>query len=298
MGEQDGTILDDLRTVSENDPGDIPPVEETPPENEDGTGDPADHPTEPGESADGNEQEPEEDTPDQDKEDKEDVPTVIIEDSGAEEWREAVTEQLTELMKPEDTTDVTERLDALIRLLTPEEETGEPEPYAAVFSFEGYTEWDYPITMQFMVYPYGMGNWLENTQIFPDAESFMTRYEEIIGLCGEGGTLKDFYVQYIWDSNEELLYDYEAQTPEPEPDPGDEEEKETVELLLSHLEGINTTLSDMMQANAEYYQMVKDYQTEMLEMQAANTATNIFICVGVFGIFIAMIWAQLFGRIK
>lgn len=298
MGEQDGTIFDELRTVSENNPGDIPPAEETPPENEDGTGDPADHPTEPGESADGNEQEPGEDTPDQDKEDKEDVPTVIIEDSGAEEWRENVTEQLTELMKPEDTTDVTERLDALIRLLTPEEETGEPEPYAAVFSFEGYTEWDYPITMQFMVYPYGMGNWLENTQTFPDAESFMTRYEEIIGLCGEGGTLKDFYVQYIWDGNEELLYDYDAQTPEPEPDPGDEEEKETVELLLSHLERINAILPDMIQADAEYYQMVKDYQTDMLEMQAASTATDIFILVGVFAIFAALVWAQFFRRFK
>ena len=298
MGEQDGTILDGISTVSENNPGDVPPTAETPPEDETGTGDPVDQPTEPGETTDGNEQEPGDDTPDQDKEDKEDVPTVIIEDSGAEEWRENVTEQLAELMKPEDTADVTERLDALIRLLTPEEETGEPEPYAAAFSFPDYMEWEYTITMQFQVYPYGYGNWLEQTEYFNDAESFRTRYEEIVGLCGEGGSLKDFYVEYIWDSNGGLVYDYESQTPEPEPDPGDGEEKETAELLLSHLEGINATLSDMIQADAEYCQMVKDYQTDMLEMQAASTATDMFILAGVFAIFAAVVWAQFFRRFK
>ena len=71
-----------------------------------------------------------------------------------------------------------------------------------------------------------------------------------------------------------------------------------MELLLSYLEGINTTLSGMTQADAEYYQMVKDYQTEMLEIQSASAATDIFICIGVFAVFAALVFQWFFGRIK
>lgn len=248
--------------------------------------------------ADGNGQEPGDDTGHPDGEERETQPVVVVEDGGTEEWREGITERLTELMKPADNTDVTERLDALIQMLTPEEQEEEPEPYAAAFSFDGYEEWDYPVTMKFMVYPYGAGYWMENTEHYEDADSFETRYDEIVSLCGEGGMLKDFYVQYIWDSNDGLLYDYETQTPEPEPDPGDEGQKETVELLLSHLEGINTTLSGMTEADAEYYEVLQDYQEEMLEMQAASTATDIFICIGVFAIFAALVWQWFLGRFK
>lgn len=299
MGGQDG-IIDDVGLVGTMSENDLPDTE-NPAEGEDGTGDPVDQPTEPVEPEDptgGDEQKPGDDTPDSGKEEQETQPVIVVEDEDAKEWREDVTERLTEMMKPEDTTDVTERLDALIALLTPEEETGEPEPYAAAMSFENYTEWEYPITMQFMVYPYGAGRWMEQTEHYGDADSFLSRYDEIVGLCGEGGTLKDFSVKYIWDTNDELIYDYEAQTPEPEPDPGDEGQKETVELLLSHLEGINTTLSGMTQADAEYYQMVKNYETEMLEMQALSTATNVIIVIGVFAIFGAMIFQQFLGRFK
>lgn len=298
MGEQDGIILDDIRTVSENNPGDVPPAEETPPGDEDGTGGSVDQPAEPEDPTGGSEQKPGDDTSNQGKEEQETQPVIVVEDEDAKEWREDITERLTEMMKPEDTTDVTERLDALIALLTPEELEGEPEVYAAAMSFENYTEWDYPIIMQYKVYPYGAGYWMPANESFDSPDSFQTRYEEIVGLCGEGGTLKDFYVEYIYDCNDDLIYDYEAQTPEPEPDPGDEEQKETVELLLSHLEGINTTLSGMTQADAEYYQMVKDYETEMLEMQSVSTATDIFICIGVFAVFGALVFWQFLGRFK
>lgn len=297
MGEQDG-IMDDnglVGTVSGNDLPDM----ESPAEGENGTGDPVDQPAEPGDPSEGTEQEPGNDTPDQDKEEQEAQPSqsvVIMEDGESKEWREDITQRLTEMMEPEDTTDVTERLDALIDLLTPEEAEGEPEAYAAALSFEDYAEWDYPVTMQFMVYPYGAGYWMDQTEHCQDADSFLARYDEIVGLCGEGGTLKDFSVKYIYDCNGDLMYDYEAQAPEPEPGPGDGEQKETVELLLSHLEGINTTLSGMVQADAEYCQMVKDYEAEMLEMQAASTATDIFICIGVFAVFGALVFQQFLGR--
>lgn len=296
MGEQDGTILDDLRTVSENDPGDIPPVEETPPENGDVTGDPADHPAEPGESTGGSEQEPGNDTEDQGEEDKEDSPVVIIEDGDSKEWQEDITERLTELMKPEDNTDVTERLDALIQMLTPEED--ELEAYAVeTVPVEGYETFQYPVKVEYAVLFAGYEEYFIETQTYDDPEMFKTDYEDFAYECSKpGSSFKDFYISCIYDANNDIAY--EIKTPEPEPDPGDEEQKETVEQLLSHLEGINTTLSGMVQADAEYYQMVQDYQTEMLEMQAVNTATNIVLVIGVFAIFGAMVFQQFLGRFK
>lgn len=296
MGEQDGIILDDLRTVSENDPGDIPSVEETPPENEDGAGDPADQPAEPGESTGGSEQEPGDDTEDPGEEDKEDSPVVIIQDGDSKEWQEEITERLTELMKPKDNTDVTERLDALIQMLTPEED--ELEAYAVeTVPVEGYETFQYPVKVEYAVLFAGYEEYFIETQTYDDPEIFKTDYEDFAYECSKpGSSFKDFYISCIYDANNDIAYEINA--PEPEPDPGDEEQKETVEQLLSYLEGINTTLSDMVQADAEYYQLVKDYQTEMLEMQAVNTATNIFIVIGVFAVFAAMIWQQFLGRFK
>lgn len=290
MGEQDGNIYD-IDTLSGNDlPGDEPS------ESEEGAGSPADHPAEPGKDTGGNEQEPGNDTEDPGEEDKEDSPVVIIEDGDSKEWREDITERLTELMKPEDNTDVTERLDALIQMLTPEED--ELEAYAAeTVPVEGYETFQYPVKVEYAVLFAGYEEYFIETQTYDDPEMFKTDYEDFAYECSKpGSSFKDFYISCIYDANNDIAY--EIKTPESEPDPGDEEQKETAELLLSHLEGINTALSDMVQADAEYCQMVQDYQTEMLEMQAASTATNIFICVGVFGIFITMIWALLFGRFK
>lgn len=294
MGEQDGT-MDDVFSIDTLSGNDLPG--EDLPENEDGTGDPADQPVEPGESTGGNEQEPGDDTEDPGKEDKEDSPVVVIEDGDSKEWREDITERLTELMKPADNTDVTERLDALIQMLTPETEEG-MELYAAeTVPVEGYEAFQYPVKVEYMVLFAGYEEYFAETQTYDGPETFKADYEDFAYECSKpGSSFKDFYINCIYDANSSIVY--ELQTPEPEPDPGDEEQKETVALLLSHLERINTTLSDMVQADAEYYRMVQDYQTEMLEMQAANTATNIFICAGVFCIFAAMLWSYLFGRMK
>lgn len=294
MGEQDGNVLDDMDTMSGNDlPGDEPVA------GEGDTGDPAGQPTEPMEPespSDGSEQEPGNDTEDQGEEDKEDTPVFIIEDGGSKEWQEGITERLAELMEPEDNTDVTERLDALIQMLTPEGDG--LEAYAAeTVPVEGYESFQYPVKVEYSVLFAGYEEYFTETQTYDDPETFKADYEDFANECSKpGSNFKDFYISCIYDASNNIAY--EINTPEPEPDPGDAEQKETAELLLSHLEGINTTLSGMVLADAEYYQMVEDYQTEMLEMQAANTAANIAICVGIFGIFITMIWALLFGRIR
>lgn len=182
---------------------------------------------------------------------------------------------------------VTERLDALIELFTvdPEEESG-IETHAEAFPFEGYEEWEYQIGVKYCVYPWGFGRWMDQIETYSDPESFKARYDEIVSLCADGGTLKDFYVMYIWEDYcgdwEDLVYDYQAAEPEPEPDPGEEEPDETAELLLSRLEDISTTLEEMQQADLEYYQSVAAHQDEMLKLQTADTGSTIMLCVVVF----------------
>ena len=239
---------------------------------------------------------------DKDQEEKEDTGKSPEEDAGDQQEETGQDQQpgYEELLErldligmqedSEETSGVTERLDALIQLLTPEETAEGIEAYAVAFPFEGYEEWEYQIGVQYAVYPWGAGHWMEATETFYDPESFVARYDEIISLCANGGTLKDFYVMYIWedyggDDGDRLVYDYQAVTePEPEPEPGEEEPNETAAQLLSHLETINTTLAEMQQADLEYYQAVYDYQAEMLEMQAADTGSTIILCIAVFAV--------------
>lgn len=294
MGEQDGTIYDDMAGVSGND---LPGTED-PAEDENGKDDPADQPAEPEDPAEGGEQKPGNDTADPGKEDKEDQPVTVTEDGGSEEWQEEITKRLEELTEPEDTADVTERLDALIALLTPEEVAEGPED-AQAGPVEGYEGFSYPVNVEYSVLMAGFDEYITDTETYGDPGTFLADYEELVLECGRpGSSFRDFYICYVYDSDNRMVYDYKAQMPDPGGDPGEEEKPDPVELLLSHLEDINTTLSGMAQADAEYFQMVKDYQTEMLEMQAVCTATDIFICAGVFAIFGALVFWQFLGRFK
>lgn len=297
MGEHDGGILDGLGmdTLSGNDL----PGTENPGEDENGTDDPVDQPAEPDDPAYGNEQEPGSDTPDPGKEDKEDQPVIVIEDGGSEEWREEITKRLEELTEPEDTTDVTERLDALIGLLTPDELSEEPEAEAQAeqpVPVEGYEGFSYPVKVEYAVLFAGYEEYITDMETYGDPETFLADYADFVLECSRpGSNFKDFYVRYVYDSGNSIVYDCESQMPDPGPDTG-EEEPDPADLLLSHLEGINATLSGMAQADAEYYQMVQDYETEMLEMQAVSIAANIAICFGLFSIFAALVFWQFLGR--
>lgn len=226
---------------------------------------------------------------------------TIIEDDGSKEWREGISEQLTELMKPQDTTDVTERLDNLIMLLTPEEDPQIDEGLelytAATIPLEGYEDFQYPVKVEYSVLFAGYEEYITETQTYDDAEMFRTDYEDFASECSKpGSNFKDFYISRIYDAGGNTVY--EVQTPEPQPDPGDEEQKEITGQLLTHLENINTTLSGMVQADMEYYQAVKDYQTEMLELNTATTAYTLITCFGVFAIFAVLLWSEFFRRFK
>lgn len=161
---------------------------------------------------------------------------------------------------------------------------------------EGYEGWAYPVTVDYLVKLVGFEDAVPQTEEYPSPDVFLEDYQGIAKECFIGSTFKDFVIEKITDAGGNVVYEKTAETPEP--DPGDEEQKETAELLLTHLENINTTLEGMVQADLEYRQATADYQDQMLKMQAAGTATNIFICIGVFAIFAAMIWQQFLGRFK
>ena len=161
---------------------------------------------------------------------------------------------------------------------------------------EGYEGWAYPVTVDYLVEFVGFEDVVPQTEEYPSPDIFLEDYQGFARECFIGSTFKDFVIQKITDSGGNTVYENAAETPEP--DPGDEEQKETVDLLLSHLKDINTTLEGMVQADTEYYQAVFDYQQQMLEMQAVSTATNICILIGVFAIFGAMVFQQFLGRFK
>ena len=95
-------------------------------------------------------------------------------------------------------------------------QTEKPEPDITV-PFDGLESWDYPVTMEFTVHPWGAGYDMDQTETLDTAEAFKARYGEIVELCRDGGTLKDFYVRYIRDNSGNTVYDYEV-VAEPEED--------------------------------------------------------------------------------
>lgn len=268
MGEHDNGYVDTLSGNDIGNPGmdnEGTEIPETP-----DTGDPEIPGIEtPGQGEDTGSDKPDTGHDTEDKDDKEGSDSAdheqiitVIEDDDSKEWREGISEQLAELMKPQDTTDVTERLDNLIMLLTPEEDETEvvSELYTIMtIPVEGYEGFQYPVEVEYSILFAGYEEYMSDAETYDDAETFRADYEELSSECSKpGSNFKDFYISCIYDAGGNTVYD--AQIPEPTPDPGDEEQKEVTEQLLAHLEGINTTLSDMVQADMEYYQMVRDYQ--------------------------------------
>ena len=80
--------------------------------------------------------------------------------------------------------------------------------------FNGWRDWWYPVRMEFTVHPWGAGYDMKQSERIETADALLARYNELLSLCNDGGSLKYFYVRYIWDdidSDEEILvYDHEA----------------------------------------------------------------------------------------
>lgn len=212
-----------------------------------------------------------------------------------------VTDTLAGLEDQDKTEELTERLDEMIMLLTPEETEEEPVVHSQLsIPSTDYTEWDYPVRVTYGIttasgYSTYVGKDMDSSGAFET--DFEGMQEDV-----DAGYLQSFYIRYVYgigddDQYSMLLYDSENPVTVPE-EPEEPEENPVVDLLLSHLEGINTYLADMSVADVEYYQATIDYREEMLELQQADTASTIILCVAVFIVAAEIAAANFLGRLK
>lgn len=200
-----------------------------------------------------------------------------------EEFNRILKEAMEDPSREKDMEGLTQRLDEMITLLTPEEGTEEePAVYSELSTPPAdYTSWDYPVSVTYgITTSTGYSTYVSMEYDSPDA--FRTGFEGMEEDVTEG-SLQSFYVRYARGLDGEgmytvLLYDSEVPVTMPE----EPEEDPVADALLFHLENINTYLADMSAADMEYYQSMSDYREQMLELQTADTACTIILCIGVF----------------
>lgn len=184
--------------------------------------------------------------------------------------------------KDGDVAELTESIRSLVDLMSVDPHSTPGYVYEPPeIPIEGYKEWDYPITVDYLITIVGYGDPLPQSNSYDDEEQFLEDFQELAYECYKGVTFTEFSIDKVWGADGKKLYDSQGME-EPEPDPGEDEANETVELLLSYLEDINTTLDEMQQADLEYYQAVAAYQEEMLKLQTADTGATILLCISLF----------------
>lgn len=211
-----------------------------------------------------------------------------------------IMERIDQLNMQEDPTEITSLTDSirsLVDLMSMDQYQQGGVYTPPDILIEGYEAWDYPITVDYLISIVGYEEMVPQSASYDEHEQFLEDFQDMAWNCYLGTVFKDFYIDKVYDAGGNKVYDAQPET-EPEPDPGEEEPESVADQLLSHLESIDTTLAEMQQSDLEYYQTVYDYQEEMLELQTAETATTIFICIGVFSIFMILLWSVLFRRFK
>lgn len=213
---------------------------------------------------------------------------------------ETIAEKVVEMLQPEKDSSVEEKIDMLLEMISPKTyENAADVPVSPSIPIEGYRDWYYGITVNLDIYPYGLGHWTKVTETFSTPEEFETRYAQWCSYVGD--TVDSFYMATIYDAGGNEVYNYETyQEPEPEePEPeGPVHEDQTVARLLSHLDGLNGTLTEMTATDIEFYESVLLYQENMLELQKTDVALDIIIAVGIFLIFGALLVEILMEKVR
>lgn len=198
-----------------------------------------------------------------------------------------IIEDLRETLgqKESDVETLSEAVRSLVDAMTLE--AGSEDTAPIDLPFDGWREWQYPVRVELAVLPRGRDTWLEMSETKQTPDDLLARYNEMLDIYN-AGLSTDFTFRYIYEGvdsegNGTLVYDYEAgkEPEEPGPEPGQDD---TVELLLSHLEDINTTLEGIVQADLEYYQTVAEYEKTMLDLQTADTGATIILCLAMFAV--------------
>ena len=249
-------------------------------------------------TADDNEQEHTEDHQDntQDKQDNQSSETETVTYVPDQEWQEEITQQLQLLKDANDNGDITERLDALIDVMTLEVEAREEnynllmsaDDVTAGFPIEGYQDWKYPVTVCSESCSVGTSGWTPSEDVFADSSAVETWYTDICQQIGV--SLTDVRIVTVTDAEDNEVYHIPAETEEilgPEED-----------AKLSCLMEIRDILVTVQEEDALYKQAVYEYHQDMRDAQTAQvaysamSAIGIFIIVGILGI------TELFHKMK
>lgn len=208
-----------------------------------------------------------------------------------------------DFIQPDRTDELTERLDTLILMLTPEEvpETEEQTPARSSVILPGYEELPYPVYITYgITTASGYSTYVSFT--YDSSDDFKGGFEKMETDVIDGN-LQSFYIRYVYDLDDEgraseLLYDSMApvETPEPEPEPMPDDT--TAQQILVYLESFNTTLTEMSAADTEAYQSVMEQQKELLELQAADVGSTAVLCIVMIAVLAEMTFVELFRRFK
>lgn len=249
-------------------------------------------------TTDDNEQEHNEDHQDntQDKQDNQNSETETVTYVPDQEWKEEITQQLQLLKDANNNGDITERLNALIDVMTLEVEAREEnynllmsaDDVTARFPIEGYQEWNYPVTVCSESCSVGTSGWTPSEDVLADVSGVETWYTDICQQIGV--SLTDFRIVTVTDAEDNEVYHIPAETEEIlEP-----EEDEALYCLMEIRDMLVTAQEEdelYRQSVYEYHQDMRDAQTAQVAYSAMS-AIGIFIIVGILGI------TELFHKMK
>ena len=157
----------------------------------------------------------------------------------------------------------------------------------------GYVEWNYPITVDYLVSIVGFEDAISQTEVYDSPAVFLEDYQNFAKECFLGGTFKDFSIEKICDADGVTAYDSKADETEP---PEEEPEEnlhpamfETLASMDAHLAAMDATLADIASVSensiAFYEDSVKLYR-QANELTAQTLAVNLallFVLVVMLG---------------
>ena len=151
---------------------------------------------------------------------------------------------------------------------------------------EGYRDWNYPITVEYLVSVVGFDEPVQQSQTYPDADIFLEDYQGFARECFIGSTFKDFYIDRIQDESGNLVYDSQAGIEEP---PAEEPAEDLTPAILETLQSIDARLEsiDSLSGNTlDYYEdtlKLHEEQNALLTNTLALNMALLFLLVVSFG---------------
>ncbi|MCM1264338.1 MAG: hypothetical protein NC313_16630 [Butyrivibrio sp.] len=157
----------------------------------------------------------------------------------------------------------------------------------------GYRDWTYQITVQYKVYPYGAGYYINVTQTCSEPEDFEEWYSHNASLVND--TLKDFYIVSITDDNGKEVYNYETSSGEPEtPETPVTPSYDYTELL----ESIREEVMVMNETQTAYCLDMNVKLEEYAELQTVTASCSLVMCVVLSAVLGGIAVRGLFSRFK